>query len=569
MSDATGASVDSSPNDSPSSNLPPAKNSAFAPLKEKVFRRIWTASVLSNFGQLILGVGVAWEMTRLTDSSTMVALVQTAMMLPLMLVALPAGAIADMFDRRKVAMSGLCIAIVFSSTLSVLAYLGLTTPWVLLAFCSLIGTGVAFYYPAWNSSIGEQVTQAALPAAIALNSISYNVARSFGPAVGGLIVLALGAQAAFAVNAIAYLPLLLALFVWQRVQVSSRLPPERISRAIVSGMRYALHSSPIRTVLIRVCIFTFGSATANALAPLIAKDLLHGDAGTFGILLGATGVGAVLGALLISRIHETFTLEQAVSFLAVTGGLSFFALALSHNLIVSCLAMMLAGAMSMVTISLMNITVQISVPRWVIARALSLYSSLLTAGVAVGAWFWGSVADHWSIEISLLASGAFLLLLPLLAFVLPMPNYDLTSAEQADFHSEPEVNLPVTMRSGPIVIEIEYQVEEVNAREYYDAMQAVRKLRMRNGGFDWTITRDIADPELWIERFHLPTWGDYLRMRDRLTQADMAAMGEADKHLKHGAKKHVRRGLERPLGSVRWKTTTPDNRQDNSVFMGP
>nr|WP_200821370.1 MFS transporter [Oceanicoccus sp. KOV_DT_Chl] len=262
------------------------RGTAFAPLREPVFFRIWAASFLSNFGQLILGVGVAWEMTRLTSSVSMVALVQTAMMLPLMLVALPAGAIADMFDRRRVAMLGLGIAAFFGSTLSVLAFLELTTPWVLLTFCFLIGTGVALYSPAWQSSIGEQVKPADLPAAIALGTISYNVARSFGPAIGGLIVLSAGAQAAFAVNALGYLPLILAFYLWNRGVVLSRLPPERITRAMVSGMRYAFHSHPVRTILIRCFIFGLAGATATALAPLIAKDLLGGDASTFGILLG-------------------------------------------------------------------------------------------------------------------------------------------------------------------------------------------------------------------------------------------------------------------------------------------
>ena len=276
-----------------------AKGGLFAPLGERTFRTIWIASVLGNFGQLILGVGAAWEMTRLTSSASMVALVQTAMMLPLMLVALPAGAIADMFDRRRIAMGGLGVSIVAASLLSVLAMTGHATPWVILAFCSLIGVGVALYSPAWQASVSEQVAAEHLPAAISLGSISYNLARSFGPAIGGLIVIAAGARAAFAANALLYLPLLLAFFVWDRRHVPSRLPPERIDRAIVSGARYAFHARAIRSVLIRAFLFGLAGATASALAPLIAKDLLGGDAGTFGLLLGFGGAGAVVGALLV------------------------------------------------------------------------------------------------------------------------------------------------------------------------------------------------------------------------------------------------------------------------------
>ena len=208
-------------------DAPAAPTGRFAPLREPTFRRIWTASLVANFGQLILGVGAAWEMTRLTSGAAgMVALVQTALMLPLVLVAVPAGAFADMFDRRRIAMAGLVFSIAAAVLLSALAFAELTTPWLILAFCVLIGAGVALYSPAWQASIGEQVGPEQVPAAVALGTISYNVARSFGPALGGLIVLAAGARTAFAVNAICYLPLLLAFMLWRRPFLPARLPPE-------------------------------------------------------------------------------------------------------------------------------------------------------------------------------------------------------------------------------------------------------------------------------------------------------------------------------------------------------
>jgi predicted MFS family arabinose efflux permease len=545
------------------------KGAALAPLREPVFFRIWSASFLSNFGQLILGVGVAWEMTRLTTSPSMVALVQTAMMLPLMVVALPAGAIADMFDRRKVAMLGLGIAACFGSALSALAYFEMTTPWLLLGFCSLIGTGVALYNPAWQSSIGEQVKARDVPAAIALNTISYNVARSIGPAIGGIIVLAAGAQAAFAINALGYLPLILAFFLWQRGAVISRLPPERINRAMVSGVRYAFHSHAIRTVLVRSFLFGFAGATATALAPLIAKDLLGGNASTFGILLGAGGVGAVTGALLINTFRANFGTEKACSMLAILGGLALVNVGFSRTLPLTCLGMFLAGGATMLTISLLNISVQLSAPRWVTARALSLFSSLLTGGIALGAWFWGNVASYWSLDVAIIASGLFMLTLPLCALFLHLPEVNDAGAESVALVQEPEVVLAITMRSGPVVIEVEYRVEPDDARAYYEAMLDVQKMRLRNGGFNWSISRDIGDPVLWTERFHFPTWGDYLRMRDRFTQADLAAQSRANAFTIEGEIRRIRRGLERPFGSVRWKAGTPDAHQDAIVYLGP
>ncbi len=542
--------------------------STFAPLREPTFRRVWTASLLSNFGQLILGVGAAWEMTRLTSSPTMVALVQTALMLPLMLVAVPAGAIADMLDRRKIAITGLAISIICAALLTALAYMELTTPWVLLAFCSLIGVGVAIYVPAWQSSVGEQVSAKNLPSAIALGSISYNLARSFGPAIGGLVVLAAGAQAAFAINAFCYAPLLLVYFFWKRQQVPSRLPPERIDRAIVSGARYAMHSQAIRKVLGRSFVIALAGATAGALAPLLAKDLLGGNASTYGLLLGAGGVGAVGGAMLVGRVTAKFRAETAIRCMSIFSGIMLAALGFSHNLILSCLLFAAASASSIMTISMLNVSVQLSAPRWVTARALSLFSASLTGGIAIGSVMWGAVAQGWGVTAAMVASGIALGLTPLFGLLSPLPEAADAKVETVELNSEPDVALGLTLRSGPISIAIDYRVDPEQARDFYDAMRAVQAARLRNGGFNWSIARDIADPTSWTERYHCPTWGDYLRMRNRFTQADRDAQAFADSFCS-ALPKVIRRRLERPFGSVRWRADSPDLKQSNVGFIGP
>jgi hypothetical protein len=231
--------------------------------------------------------------------------------------------------------------------------------------------------------------------------------------------------------------------------------------------------------------------------------------------------------------------------------------------------MFLVGGASMLTISLFNISVQLSVPRWVTARALSLYSSALTGGIALGSWFWGSVASHWSLEIALIAAGIFLLLLPLCAIVLRLPEMDNNGAELVPSINEPEVALAITMRSGPVVIEIEYPIDPDDARAFYTAMLEIQRARLRNGGFNWSISRDLADPTLWTERYHFPTWADYLRMRDRFTLSDQNAQRSVDAFIIKGERKLIRRRLERPFGSVRWKVDTPDPRQDATVYIGP
>lgn len=542
---------------------------AFAPLREPAFRRIWSASLFSNFGQLILGVGAAWEMTKLSDDPGMVALVQTALMLPLMLVAVPAGAIADMFDRRKIAMGGLSFAALSGMVLTALAFAGLTTPWLLLGFCVLIGGGVALYGPSWQASISEQVSEAHLPAAIGLGSISYNIARSFGPAIGGLIVVALGAKAAFAINASFYIPLIVAFFFWQRRHTPSRLPPERIDRAIVSGARYALHSPPIRTVLVRALLFGLTSAAYVALGPLVAKDLLGGNAATYGVMLGATGVGAVVGALMLSWLRERLSVEAAVRLFTIGTGVAMAIVAVSHSLLLTCAAFLVVGLCNMTTVSLLNVGVQLSAPRWVTARALSLYSSALTGGIAIGAAIWGQATSAVGVSLALLMAATSVLVTALVGFILPLQDDRDVDTEPVGIANEVEVAMALTMRSGPITVEVEYDVDPDQARAFWTEAQKLQRIRKGNGGFDWSISRDIADPALWVERYHCPTWGDYLRMRDRYTQAELDIQARVDSFIRSGRGMRVRRFLDRPYGSVRWKADSPDPGIGTINYLGP
>ena len=566
-SGVTTASV-AQPDNARSDRAGPNGSGTFGPLRVQTFRRIWTASLLSNFGQLILGVGAAWEMTRLSNEPSMVALVQTALMLPLFLVAVPAGAIADMFDRRKIAMAGLAFASASGAVLTVLSFMGYLNAWVLLTFCFLIGVGVAVYGPSWQASVSEQVGEADLPAAIHLGSLSVNLARSVGPALGGVIVLAAGAKAAFAINALAYLPLAVAYFIWRRRHVPSRLPPERIDRAIVSGLRYAIHSSPIRTALLRATVFGVASFAYIALGPLIARDVLHGSAATYGMNLGATGVGAVVGAIILGKLKRHFSGELLLRVFACAIGGGMLVLAFSHWLLLSTLAFFVIGMCNMQTVALLNVGVQLSSPRWVTARALSLFSSGLTGGIALGSWAWGNVAQHMGVPFALAASGGITVLTALLGLLWPLARQEDIDTAAGTLDNEPEVAMALSLRSGPVVVEVEYGVTPENARAFYEVAQRMQGVRHRNGGFNWSIARDIADPTVWTERYHCPTWGDYLRMRDRYTQSDIDALHAVDGFCMDGGSRRVRRWLERPFGSVRWKADSPDP-QMSVGYIGP
>ncbi|MDB5516631.1 MAG: transporter [Tardiphaga sp.] len=535
-----------------------------APLRHSTFRRIWLASLLSNLGLMIQGVGAAWAMTQMTSSADKVALVQTALMLPIMLISMPAGAVADMYDRRIVALVSLSIALVGATALSVLTFLGMVTPEILLAFCFIVGSGMALFGPAWQASVSEQVPAETMPAAVALNGISYNIARSFGPAIGGIVVATAGAVVAFAANALLYIPLFVVMFLWKRSIEPSRLPREQLNRAIVSGVRYIRNSPSIRIVLARTLVTGIAGGSVSALMPLVARDLLHGGAQTYGIMLGAFGMGAVIGALNIGEARKRLSGEAAVRACALIMGVAIAVVAVSREPVLTAAALVVAGSVWMLAVALFNIGVQLSAPRWVAGRSLAAFQASIAGGIAIGSWGWGHLTDMVGVEMALLISGLTMFVSPLLGLWLRMPPVG-TKIEDADVLADPEVRLMLTGRSGPLVVEIEYRVDQESARAFHNVMQEVQLSRQRNGAYGWSIARDIADPEIWLERYHCPTWLDYLRQRNRSTQSERALHQRAmDFHLGPDPVR-VRRMLERPFGSVRWKEDTPD-RAANEVL---
>lgn len=533
------------------------------PLRCATFRHIWLASVLSNLGILIQGVGAAWAMTEMSSSADQVALVQTALMLPVMLIAMPAGAIADMYDRRVVALVALSIALCGATALTALAWSGLTTPNLLLILCFVVGSGMALMGPAWQSSVSEQVPAEMLPAAVALNGVSYNIARSFGPAIGGIVVATVGAVAAFALNALLYLPLIVALFLWKRVAKPSRLPREQLSRAIISGVRYITNSPSIKIVLTRTLATAVVGGAIQALMPLVARDLLRGGAQTYGLMLGALGLGSVVGALNIGEVRRRMSGEAAVRACTLSMGGAIAAVALSREPMLTAAALVLAGAVWTIAWTSFNIGVQLSAPRWVAGRSLAAWQTAFSGGLAIGSWGWGRLTDVAGVQIALLVSATLMLLLPLLGLWLRMPRIG-ARGEDAEPLADPEVRLPLTHRSGPLVVEIEYRVAPENARAFHNVMQEVQLYRQRNGAYGWSIARDIADPELWTERYHCPTWLDYLRQRNRWTQSERALDRQAAAFHVGPAPVRVRRMLERPFGSVPWKKDVPDRAESEA-----
>ncbi|RUW33614.1 MULTISPECIES: MFS transporter [unclassified Mesorhizobium] len=520
--------------------------SALAPFRHSIFRAVWSASLVSNFGGLIQGVGAAWMMTTIATSSYQVALVQASTTLPIMLFALIAGAIADSFNRRKVMLVAQTFMLVVSALLTVFTWFGWMTPWTLLAFTFLIDSGTALNSPSWQASVGDMVPRAKVPAAIALNSMGFNITRSVGPAIGGVIVAAAGAAAAFAANAISYIGLIIVLFRWKPEMPAPTLPREALGAAMGAGLRYVAMSPNIAKVLVRGFAFGFSAGAVLALLPLVARDVVKGDALTYGIMLGAFGIGAVGGALISMRLRQLLSSETMVR--AAFAGFALCALnaAVSHNAWQTSAGLLIGGACWVIALSHFNVTVQMSTPRWVVGRVLSIYQTATFGGIALGSWIWGVVADAHGAETALMAAAVAMLAGGAIGLFLPLPKQTVLNLDPLNRFKEPMLSLDLKPRSGPIAIMIEYIIREEDVPEFLATMAERGRIRRRDGARNWTLARDLENPGIWIEHYHTPTWVEYIRHNRRATYAD-AVVGERIRALHSGENPpRVRRMIERP-----------------------
>jgi predicted MFS family arabinose efflux permease len=525
--------------------------SALSPFRFPVFRGIWIASLLSNFGSLIQSVGASWMMLSIAQSPEMVALVQASTSLPIMLLSLVAGAMADNMDRRRVMLFAQSFMLCISVALSLFTWSGLVGPWSLLLFTFLIGCGSAFHAPAWQASVGDMVPRPEVPGAVALNSMGFNIARSVGPAIGGAIVAAAGAAAAFAVNAVSYIALITVLGRWRLPPRSNTLPRETLGIAMAAGLRYVAMSPHIRAVLVRSAVFLFGAGSILALLPLVAKHLVSGGPLTYGLLLGAFGAGAVTGALVAVRLRAMLSTEAIVRWAGFGLALAAAIMAVSTFLALTMAALLLAGAGWMLSLSTFNVAVQLSAPRWVVARALSLYQMAAFGGLAAGSWLWGEVAADAGISASLLIAAGVVLAGVILGRWVPLSQAGEINLDplRSDLWNAPSTAVPVDERTGPVVITVEYIIDEDDVEEFLRRMAERRRTRRRDGARNWRLLRDLADPRLWIERYETPTWLDYIRLNNRMTQHD-AQVPEHLRQLHRGTESpRVRRRIERQVSS--------------------
>jgi MFS family permease len=503
--------------------------SAFAPLRLPLFRDRWIASTVSSVGTWMQDTAGTWLMTVLTTSPLLIALMQTAASLPVLFLGLLAGATADIYERRRLLIFWQSWMLVAVAVLAVLTFLGVITPVTLLLFTFLLNIGSAMNNPAWQAIVPELVPREEIPSAVTLNAASNNIARALGPALGGLMVAAFavphrGAGWVFALNSASFAGVIWILWRWRRKPIfKSALPAERIAGSVRSGLRYLRYAPDLQAPLLRAFLFTFFVSAVWSLLALVAKSDLHEGAMGYGILNGCLGLGAVIGATSLSRIRRRVDADTLLLWTGIYYIATLLVLALVKIPPVVIVALLGAGFAWTTTMSTLNVSVQLSVPAWVYARALGAYLMTFQGGLALGSVLWGAIAERSSTRVALLCAAAglaasmpFVRRVHILKGALP----DLTPYQWKN--PLPGFSAMPAPHEGPVRISIDYRITADRYAEFVEAVHALKGARLRDGAVRWGIYRDANDLERLNETFLMESWLEYLRSRERTTEADRA-----------------------------------------------
>ena len=506
------------------------RSGAWEPLKHRAFAILVTANLASNIGTWVQNVGEKWQMAELTRSPLLISLIETGSTLPILFLALAAGALADILDRRKLLLAAQTYMLAVAAAMSALTFAHLITPAVLIAMSLLLGVGAAITYPAWQAIVPELLPREQIPAGVALNSAGFNVSRAVGPAIGGLIVGLMGPAWAFALNSLSFLAVVGALAWWKRPISTQDLPGERFMGAVRVGLRYARHSRPLQIILWRAVAFVFFSGIVFSLLPSLAIHRLGASSERFGLLLGAVGAGAVTATLFLPRLRaraETNALLLGFHLLGVAG---IALLAFSKGTWMAAAALFACGMSWLCVLSTINTAIQLSVPSWVKARAFGCYTMSWGGSLAIGATFWGSVATRFGIRAAFLASAAGLLVAT--AFVHRLRIEALEHEPDMTPHrAAPHPDEGIDLEAGPILIQLEYRIPKARCAAFRAAMQEVRSIRKRDGAIRWSLFEEPPkrgeDQVAFQESFVSSSWGEHLRQHHRATMEDREVFAEA------------------------------------------
>lgn len=506
-------------------------SSGWAPLRHKLFRDRWIANIVSNLGSWMQDTAGTWLMTILTSSPLLIALMQTAASFPVLVMGVLAGATADIFDRRRLLLFWQAWMLITVAILTAFSFAGYLSPWALLGLTFFLNIGSAMSNPAWQAIVPELVPRDELPDAIAINSAGFNLARAVGPALGGLAVGAfasvfIGAGSVFLFNSLSFLAVIWVLYRWKRTPLfKSALPAERLFGSVRAGLRYVRHAPVLLSVFTRGFLFTLFSSAVWALLAVVAhRDLSQGAMG-YGVLNGCLGAGAVMGAATLPRLRKRVNADTILAAASVVYAMTLLTMAFSKSIWPVIIALLMAGFSWTSTTSTLNVSVQLSVPAWVQARALGSYQMVFQGGMAIGSALWGFVAEHTSTNIALVAAAVGMVVTLLLVRKVHLPQGAIPDLHPFTWRKPiPTVALEPRMEDGPVMVQIEYHIQPQDIDRFSHAIHEVKEVRLRDGAFRWGIFQDTAHPERFVESFLVESWIEYLRQRERMTAADRRAV---------------------------------------------
>jgi predicted MFS family arabinose efflux permease len=498
-----------------------AKNSSaslWRPLRSSTFRNLLIADVVSDVGTFMQSVGAAWLMVSLSAGPMYVALIQTASALPFFLLALPAGAIGDIVDRRRVILFTETWMVLVATILAGLTIAGRMSPVLLLILTFALSAGDAFETPTWRAVLPELVRKEDLPAASALNGIEFNLARAVGPALAGFVIASAGIGAAFVSNTLSFLGVILVVAHWKRLAVKRATPPETVTGATVAAIRYVRYSPAVRIVLLRAGTAMFFASGLLALLPSIAHRI-NGSPVGYGVLLGCFGGGAVLGALVMQRARSRWSADLIVSAGVAVFGLTTIATGALRDLLPLAAVLLIGGGAWISFISLFNVQVLNQTPDWVRARVLAISMLVFQGAVAAGSATWGAVAARAGLGTALLWAGIGTLLSTALGLFLRLPDQGIDLASWNHWRL-PAVSEAISDVVGPVLVTVEYHVDAAQVPEFIKTMHEYGRVRRRDGASRWGICRDLEIADRYLETFVVSSWAEHVRQHDRLTRAD-------------------------------------------------
>jgi MFS family permease len=545
--------------------------SLWRPLRRPVFRNLLAANVVSDVGTFMQSVGAAWLMVSFGAGPLAVALIQTASALPFFLLALPAGAIGDIVDRRRLILATETWMAAAAAALAVLTLAGRMSPWALLAFTFAISAGDAVEAPSWRAALPEMVPPEDLAAASALNGIEFNLARAIGPGAAAALISAAGVGPAFAFNALSFAGVILVVGRWRRPRREVSGPVEHLRGATVAALRYVLHAPAIRGLILRAGIVMVFAGAIFALLPTLAHRASSSPLG-YGLLLGCVGAGAIGGALLMQPARARWPTETVVTAAILGLGAVLVGTGAARSLWALAALMLAAGACWIVFVSLLSAAVQLLAPDWIRARALAVYLLVFQGGVAAGSALWGAIGQRAGLGWALAGAGAGTLATAALGRLWRLPDGHVDLAPWNHWPAPAATAAhPPALDAGPVLVTVEYAVGPADGAAFRTAMQDYQRLRRRDGATRWGIYQDSAAPDRYLETFLVRSWAEHLRQHARLTQADRA-LETRIQSLIHGAPtvRHLlyARPGEEPLAALRSEqeataaaagsTTTPD-----------